>query len=218
MTDVVRVCDSTAAADRTSLSREPAGVRGASDRDRGTDIVSAGSAAFSSIALRIRLSGPACEGFTISQFPYSATEFTQPPIPAARPSKVLVVESNPAMAEIEVLVLANAGHEVISAPSAQRALHLARRWKPDLVLLELDLPDLPGAHLCRQLRNRSPIPIIAVSLDGDPDAIGDAYTAGACDYLLSGRRSSRLRVRRDTAGRRLTHRDPAPPSRWYPDS
>ncbi|MEV6099847.1 response regulator [Nocardia sp. NPDC051981] len=47
----------------------------------------------------------------------------------------------------------------------------------------MDLPDLPGAHLCRQLRNRSPIPIIAVSLDGDPDAIGDAYTAGACDYL-----------------------------------
>ncbi|MGW5112883.1 response regulator [Nocardia sp. NPDC004123] len=87
------------------------------------------------------------------------------------------------MAEIEVLVLANAGHEVISAPTAQHALTLARRWNPDLVLLELDLPDLPGALLCRQLRNRSPIPIIAVSLDGNPDAIDDAYTAGACDYL-----------------------------------
>ncbi|MFE3225602.1 response regulator transcription factor [Nocardia sp. NPDC059228] len=128
----------------------------------------------------------------MSQFPRSATEFTLPATPAVRPSKVLVVESNPAMAEIEALVLANAGHEVISAPNAQCALTLARRWNPDLVLLELDLPDLPGAHLCRQLRNRSPIPIIAVSLDGSPDAIGDAYAAGACDYLPKPLRTGEL--------------------------
>ncbi|MFE3060798.1 response regulator transcription factor [Nocardia sp. NPDC059239] len=128
----------------------------------------------------------------MSQFPRSATELTLPPTPAVRPSKLLVVESNPAMAEIEVLVLANAGHEVISAGNAQCALNLARRWNPDLVLLELDLPDLPGALLCRQLRNGSPIPIIAVSLDGNPDAIGDVYAAGACDYLPKPLRSGEL--------------------------
>ncbi|MFJ9371646.1 response regulator transcription factor [Nocardia sp. NPDC101769] len=128
----------------------------------------------------------------MSQFPRSATEFTPRPTPAARPSKVLVVESNPAMAEIEVLVLASAGHEVISAQNAQRALNLARWWNPDLVLLELDLPDLPGANLCRQLRNRSPIPIIAVSLDGNPDAICDVYAAAACDYLPKPLRSGEL--------------------------
>ncbi|MGV9668711.1 response regulator transcription factor [Nocardia niigatensis] len=128
----------------------------------------------------------------MSQIPRSATEFTLPPTPGTEPGKVLVVESNQAMAEIEVLVLANAGHEVISVPTAQRALALARRWNPDLVLLELDLPDLPGADLCRQLRNRSPIPIIAVSLDGDPDAIDDAYAAGACDYLPKPLRNGEL--------------------------
>ncbi|MFE3958574.1 response regulator transcription factor [Nocardia sp. NPDC059091] len=128
----------------------------------------------------------------MSQFPRSATESTTPPTPAVRPSKVLVVESNPAMAEIEALVLANAGHQVMSAPNAQRALALARRWNPDLVLLELDLPDLPGANLCRQLWKRSPVPIIAVSLDGNPDAIDDAYTAGACDYLPKPLRNGEL--------------------------
>ncbi|MEV6102928.1 response regulator [Nocardia sp. NPDC051981] len=128
----------------------------------------------------------------MSQFPRSATESTMPPTPAVRPSKVLVVESNPAMAEIEALVLANAGHEVMSAPDAQRALTLAQRWNPDLVLLELDLPDLPGANLCRQLRKRAPIPIIAVCLDGDPDAIDDAYAAGACDYLPKPLRNGEL--------------------------
>ncbi|MFE3758673.1 response regulator transcription factor [Nocardia tengchongensis] len=128
----------------------------------------------------------------MSQFPRSATELTLPPTPAAQPRKVLVVESNPAMAEIEVLVLANAGLEVISAPNAQHALTLARRWNPDLVVLELDLPDLPGANLCRQLRKRSPIPIIAVSLDGSPDAIGGVYAAGACDYLPKPLRSGEL--------------------------
>ncbi|MFD7843278.1 response regulator transcription factor [Nocardia sp. NPDC059764] len=128
----------------------------------------------------------------MGQLPRSATEFTLPPTPVAQPGKVLVVESDPAMAEIEVLVLANAGHEVISAPNAQRALALARRWNPGLVLLELNLPVLPGANLCRQLRNRSPIPIIVASLDGGPDAIGDAYAAGACDYLPKPLRNGEL--------------------------
>ncbi|WP_433567180.1 response regulator transcription factor [Nocardia sp. CA-151230] len=128
----------------------------------------------------------------MSQFPRSAKEFTLPSTLAAEPSKVLVVESNPAMAEIEGLVLANAGHEAVSAGNAQRALTIARRWHPDLVLLELDLPDLPGAHLCRELRTRSPIPIIAISLDGNPDAIDDAYAAGACDYLPKPLRSREL--------------------------
>ncbi|MFF0632215.1 response regulator transcription factor [Nocardia sp. NPDC004151] len=128
----------------------------------------------------------------MSQLPYSATEFTLPPIAAAQPSKVLVVESNPATAEIAVLVLANAGYEVISASSAQRAVTVAQRWKPDLVLVELALPDRPGAYVCRQLRKRSPIPIIATSLDGDPDAIDDAYMAGACDYLPKPLRSGEL--------------------------
>ncbi|MFE2960969.1 response regulator transcription factor [Nocardia tengchongensis] len=128
----------------------------------------------------------------MSQLPYSATEFTLPPIAPVQPGKVLVVESNPAMAEIAVLVLANAGYEAISASSARRALTVAQRWNPDLVLLELALPDRPAAYLCRQLRKRSPIPIIATSLDGDPDAIGDAYAAGACDYLPKPLRSNEL--------------------------
>ncbi|GAB3204344.1 response regulator transcription factor [Nocardia tengchongensis] len=137
----------------------------------------------------------------MSQLPYSAIEFTSPPIAAGQPSKVLVVESNPAAAEIAVLVLANAGYEVISAGNAQRALTLAQRWNPDLVLLELALPDRPGSYVCRQLRKRSPIPIIVTSLDGDPDAIDDAYAAGACDYLPKPLRSGRLldRIRVDLA-------------------
>ncbi|MFE5288834.1 response regulator transcription factor [Nocardia sp. NPDC056611] len=128
----------------------------------------------------------------MSQSPCSETEVTLPRIAAAEPSRILVVESNPATAEIEVLVLANAGHEVVSVSNVQRALAVARRWNPDLVLVELILPDLPGTHLCRQLRNRSPIPIIATSLDGNPDAIGDAFAAGACDYLPKPLRSSEL--------------------------
>ncbi|WP_433665964.1 response regulator [Nocardia sp. CA-136227] len=128
----------------------------------------------------------------MSRFPCSAKEFTLPSTLATKPSKVLVVESNPAMAEIEGLVLASAGHVVVSARNAQRALTAVRRWHPDLVLLELDLPDLPGAHLCRQLRNSSSIPVIAISLDCNPDAIDEAYAAGACDYLPKPLRSRHL--------------------------
>ncbi|QVI18704.1 response regulator transcription factor [Nocardia tengchongensis] len=128
----------------------------------------------------------------MSQLPYFAKEFTPSPIAAVQRSKVLVVESNPATAEIAVLVLANAGYEVISADRAQRALTVAQRWNPDLVLLELALPDRSAAYACRQLRKRSPIPVIATSLDGDPDSIADAYAAGACDYLPKPLRSDEL--------------------------
>ncbi|MGW4531812.1 response regulator transcription factor [Nocardia sp. NPDC004340] len=128
----------------------------------------------------------------MSQIPYSSREFTLPSISKATRGRVLVVESNPAAAEIAVLVLAAAGYEVISAGNAKHALNAAYRWNPDLVLLELALPDRPGADLCRQLMSRAPIPIIATSLDGDPDVIADAYAAGACDYLPKPLRSGAL--------------------------
>lgn len=105
------------------------------------------------------------------------------PAAASTRAKVLVVENNPSTAEIEVLVLAAAGHEVLTTANAQHALTTFYRWHPDLILLELALPDLPGPQLCRQLRQRSAIPIIAVSLDGHPDDIQAAYAAGVSDYL-----------------------------------
>lgn len=97
--------------------------------------------------------------------------------------KVLIAESNPATAEMASLVLSNAGYYAMRAATGSQAIAEAHRWHPDLVLLELVLPDLDGAEVCRRLRLESPVPIMIVSTETDPDVIDDAIAAGAFDYL-----------------------------------
>ncbi|MFB7719241.1 MULTISPECIES: response regulator transcription factor [unclassified Nocardia] len=120
----------------------------------------------------------------MSQYPRPTTELT---IPRSRVEtrfgRVLVVETNPAMAELAVLVLTKAGHEAFATATAHDALTVSQQWHPDLVLLELSLPDFSGANLCRQLRRQAEVQVIASSLDSDPDEISAIYAAGACAYL-----------------------------------
>src|SRR5688572_25291091 len=69
-----------------------------------------------------------------------------------RPHRILVVEDTPAYAEALERTLALEGHEVLLATRAQEALARARHEPPDLVLLDLGLPDRDGYHVLRALR------------------------------------------------------------------
>ncbi|UGT44244.1 response regulator [Nocardia yamanashiensis] len=129
----------------------------------------------------------------MSQLPYSTKKSTiATERVGERPSRVLVVDSNPAMAEIAALVLGKAGHEVRVAPSGEQAVAVSRRWSPDLVLLELALPDVSGTRLCRVLRQEVQVPVIAFSLDGDPEEIRELFAAGAFGYLPKPFRTTEL--------------------------
>jgi DNA-binding response OmpR family regulator len=81
------------------------------------------------------------------------------------------------------LVLAHVGYRALQAMTGQQALAAVRLWEPDLVLLDLALPDLPGTQVCRQLRQLSPVPIMIVSTETDPGTIDLAMAAGASDYV-----------------------------------
>ena len=121
---------------------------------------------------------------------------------------VLVVEDESQMRRFLRASLAAHGYRVTEAARAEDALRQATAYNPDLVLLDLGLPDEDGLLVMRRLREWSTVPIIVISARGrDEDKI-DALDGGADDYLTkpfsTGELFARLRVAQrhaDHAGR-----------------
>lgn len=81
-------------------------------------------------------------------------------------AKILVIEDEPAIQDLIVVNLENAGHHVIRAADAESALDIVRNALPDVLLLDWTLPGLPGLELTRQLRlepRTRQIPIIMLT-------------------------------------------------------
>jgi len=100
-------------------------------------------------------------------------------------TRVLVVEDDPSIAaEVEHALTAH-GYEVTLAPTGRSALSAASAQAPDLIVLDLGLPDLDGVHVCRLLRAELPsVPIvIATARDADVDVVV-GLDAGATDYIV----------------------------------
>lgn len=101
--------------------------------------------------------------------------------PAA--ATILVVEDDPEVAELLRLTLEHEGHRVLLATSGEAALHLARSEQPDLISLDIRLPDLDGFEVL-QLLKRDPdtasIPVVVVSVVFDQDR---GLRLGAVDYF-----------------------------------
>ncbi len=96
---------------------------------------------------------------------------------------VLVVEDEPQMRRFVRASLASHGYRLIEAETCEEGVRLATSHNPDLVLLDLGLPDGDGIDLARKLREWSPVPIIVVSARGREDDKVAALDAGADDYL-----------------------------------
>lgn len=98
-------------------------------------------------------------------------------------TSVLVVDDEPAILRTLSLSLRARGYDVHTAESGHAALHTARGEKPDLMLLDLGLPDLSGVEVLRQLRADSAIPVIVVSARHSSEDKVAALDAGADDYV-----------------------------------
>lgn len=96
---------------------------------------------------------------------------------------VLVVEDEPQMRRFIRASLTSHGYRLVEAERASEAVALATSHNPELVLLDLGLPDLDGLELTRQLREWSRVPIIVLSARGREEDKVSALDAGADDYL-----------------------------------
>jgi DNA-binding response OmpR family regulator len=96
---------------------------------------------------------------------------------------VLVVEDETSIASFVSLYLKNAGYRVQTVGTGQEALDLLGHDRPDLIVLDLMLPDIDGIEVCRRIRKSSDVPILMLTArDEDVDKI-IGLEVGADDYL-----------------------------------
>jgi DNA-binding response OmpR family regulator len=98
-------------------------------------------------------------------------------------ARILVVEDDPRTAASLALYLRHGGYEVETAVTGAAALDLAARRPPDLVVLDLMLPEVPGLDVCRALRARGDTPIIMLTARATEDDKLRGLDAGADDYV-----------------------------------
>lgn len=96
---------------------------------------------------------------------------------------ILLVEDEPAVAKIVSTALSARGYVVHSSATGRDALDRASAKEPDMVILDLGLPDIDGVDVCRQLRRWFTNPILVLSADGDEDRKIVALDEGADDYV-----------------------------------
>ncbi|RFU19960.1 response regulator transcription factor [Geodermatophilus marinus] len=120
-------------------------------------------------------------------------------------ARLLVVEDDERIRTALIRALRERGHAVASAGTALTGLRQAVEERPDLVVLDLGLPDLDGGELLRMLRAVSAVPVIVATARDDDAGMVQALDAGADDYVVkpfsAGQLEARIRaVLRRSAG------------------
>jgi diguanylate cyclase (GGDEF)-like protein/PAS domain S-box-containing protein len=111
---------------------------------------------------------------------------SQPAGSLAQPPLVLVVDDDPVVRELARGALESEGYGVIEAGDGHQALRIYDELRPDLVLLDISMPDLDGLSTCRHLRVRYPqstTPVLFMTGADDRGSIDRAYQAGATDFI-----------------------------------
>ena len=98
-------------------------------------------------------------------------------------SRVLVCDDEPQILRALRVILRDAGHEVVTAATAEEALDAVAVRPPDAAILDLILPDGDGVEITRSIREWSEMPILVLSAVGDEAEKVRALEAGADDYV-----------------------------------
>src|SRR5512138_170065 len=97
--------------------------------------------------------------------------------------RILVVDDEPVVTDLLAYNLRKALYEVFTAADGRTALQLAHECKPDLILLDLMIPEVDGLDVCRELRKTSGVPIIMITARGEEVDRVVGLEIGADDYV-----------------------------------
>ena len=99
------------------------------------------------------------------------------------PIKILVIDDDSAVTDLLSLLLRSQGFDVAATTNSTEGLGMIRDNAPDVVVLDLMMPDMDGWQICKAVREFSQVPIIILSALNDPSMIASVLDAGADDYL-----------------------------------
>ena len=117
--------------------------------------------------------------------------------------KVLVVDDEAQIIRVLRHILNAHGYAVRAAEDGEAALDIFREWTPDLVLTDLQMPNVDGLELCRRIRKGSGVPIVVLSVRDDEKTIVKALDSGADDYVTKPFGTNELLARLRAAFRRV---------------
>jgi len=98
-------------------------------------------------------------------------------------TKILVIDDDTAVTDLLSVLLRSQGFDVTATNSSSDGLGYIRGNEPDLIVLDLMMPEIDGWEVCRSVRAFSQVPIIVLSALNDPSMVASVLDAGADDYL-----------------------------------
>ena len=98
--------------------------------------------------------------------------------------KILVIDDDPAMTDLLEILLGSISSEIVAANSGQEGLEKAKAINPDIIILDVMMPDFDGCQLCTKIREFSKTPILILSALDSPGLVAQVLDAGADDYLV----------------------------------
>jgi DNA-binding response OmpR family regulator len=99
-------------------------------------------------------------------------------------AKILVIDDDTAITELMSMLLKTFGFEVLTTNIGEEGIRLAREANPNVILLDLMMPDLDGWQVCKEIRKTSSVPILILSAINDPRMVASVLDVGADDFLV----------------------------------
>jgi two-component system KDP operon response regulator KdpE len=124
---------------------------------------------------------------------------------------ILVVDDEPQIRRVMLTTLASQGYSVLEVRSGEEALEKVRDMRPDLILLDVNLPGISGLETCREIRTTCDAPIIMLTVRNTERDKVQALDAGADDYVVKPFGVEELMARIRAALRRAAPGDATPP-------
>ena len=124
---------------------------------------------------------------------------------------ILIVDDEPQIRRVMRTTLTSHGYSVVEAASGEEALEKLRSERPDLIILDVNMPGISGIETCAEIRTSSDVPIIMLTIRNSERDKVQALDAGADDYVVKPFGVQELMARIRAALRRSAPGDAAPP-------